>query len=159
MFMCSICNTYYILWSNCNLQCLGVLNVSLPDSEPSVIGDYLSQPPPSLIAGFVQHLAELLHQRLLQQAEPGGPVQSIRHGVQPHRFTFDVFSPGLESLVCYSLELISPHGNKSDLLPERNLKERYGNAHFAGLFPPYKDHPGHFAKGCVRVKIDITKER
>lgn len=50
-----------------------------PDFKPSIIANNLSKFSPSFSAGFVQHLTQPLHNRLLQRVDLRGPFQRVRH--------------------------------------------------------------------------------
>lgn len=99
-------------------SCSHSFEPTVPDFKPSVIADYLSKFSPSFIVGFVQHLTDLLYNRLLQQADLRGPVQRIRHGSKDReKLIINVFSS-------IKVSLLQRQPEKS-LLPGRNGKIRH----------------------------------
>lgn len=94
-----------------------------PDFKPSFTADYLSKFPPSFAVGLVQHLAELLHHRLLQRVDLRGAVQRLRHGQkQPEPLSTRFYPSGNTSAAAARSSPQDNNKKKKCLLPGKTDK-------------------------------------
>lgn len=99
------------------------LQPAVPDFEASVVADYFSEFSPSPAAGPVQHLAQPPQQRLLQQADPGAALRTLRHGEQRRRRQWGESST--INVLLRALHLATTTSRPTVLFPGRHREKRH----------------------------------
>lgn len=108
---------------------------AVPDFEASVVADYFSEFSPSPAAGPVQHLAQPPQQRLLQQADPGAALRTLRHGERRRRRQWQWGESSTINVLLRALHLATTTSRPTVLFPGRHREKRH-YLHSAVFSPP-----------------------
>lgn len=93
----------------------------VPDFVASVVADYFSESSPSPAAGPVQHLAQPPQQRLLQQADPGAALRTLRHGERRRQWG----ESSTINVLLLALHLATTTSRPTVLFPGRHREKRH----------------------------------
>lgn len=121
---------------------------AVPDFEASVVADYFSEFSPSPAAGPVQHLAQPPQQRLLQQADPGAALRTLRHGERRRRRRRQWGESSTIKVLLLALHLVTITSRPTVLFPGRRREKRHYLQ--SAVFFPLDCRAA--AKDCVRAR-------
>lgn len=136
-----------MVFGACAPRYTGGSHSAVPDFEASVVADYFSEFSPSPAAGPVQHLAQPPQQRLLQQADPGAALRTLRHGERRRRRQWGESST--INVFLLALHLAKTTSRPTVLFPGRHREKRH-YLQSAVFFPPRL--PRSCQRLCVRAK-------